>query len=495
MLKKIALLGFGCALLVALATGCCTQQARSSTTSTTPLTQTPAPVPQPVATAYYPAGLVKTMPEKAAVGEDIMYTIVVTAYDDIEGVFVTDVIPQGAKLIRTDPTSAVQQNKIIWNVGEMDKGTTATLKAWIRAEAVGKLGSCATIVAVPRSCAYTDIGKAVIAITKTGPTTAILGEEFAYTVVVKNTGSSVAKNVVVTDKIPDGLTHASGRDTMTVEMGDLEPSQAKQFDVRVKAAKRGKFVNQATATASNTETVSDDAPTTVLIRGLNLTKTTDDKELLINRVATYDITVANTGDTPLTGVVVTDTVAAETSIQSAPGASISGKTATWNLGTLNSGEKKNLSLKVISEVPGRFVDTASVTCQENLQQSSQADTLWVGVTGVLVEVVDDPDPIQVGEMTTFTIRVTNQGSTSAIRNLAVKALFPEETTPASASSGGSISGKNVVWPVLATLPAKQSVTYTIQARGVKAGDSRLKVEVTTENRSTPIVELESTTVY
>jgi uncharacterized repeat protein (TIGR01451 family) len=125
----------------------------------------------------------------------------------------------------------------------------------------------------------------------------------------------------------------------------------------------------------------------------------------------------------------------------------------------------------------------------------QTCTEWIGVTGVLVEVVDDPDPIQVGETTTFTIRVTNQGTTSAIQDLTIKAFFPEETTPSSASNGGTVSGKNVTWAPVSSVPAKQTITYTIQAKGVKAGDSRMRVEVTTRLRQNAIVELESTTVY
>ena len=71
--------------------------------------------------------------------------------------------------------------------------------------------------------------------------------------------------------------------------------------------------------------------------------------------------VSNTGDVDLTGVVVTDTAAPETVIATAEGATVSGTTATWNLGTLKAGEKKNLTVKVLSKVPGRFCDTASVT--------------------------------------------------------------------------------------------------------------------------------------
>ena len=224
-------------------------------------------------------------------------------------------------------------------------------------------------------------------------------------------------------------------------------------------------------------------------------KSTKDKEILINRTASYDIVVSNTGDTDLTGVVVTDTAAPETVIVAADGGTVAGNTASWNIGTLKASEKKNLGVKVQSKVPGKFCDTASVSTAQGLRDSAQDCTEWIGVTGVLVEVVDDPDPIQVGETTTFTIIVKNQGTTRNIEDLNIKATFAEQMDAAVASNGATVSGKTVTFPTVPTLAPKQSVTYTITGKAVKTGDHRLQVDVTTKARTNPIVELESTTVY
>jgi hypothetical protein len=42
---------------------------------------------------------------------------------------------------------------------------------------------------------------------------------------------------------------------------------------------------------------------------------------------------------------------------------------------------------------------------------------------------------------------------------------------------------------------KQAVTYTVVGKGLKAGDHRLEIQVTTRARQNPIVSVESTTVY
>ena len=77
------------------------------------------------------------------------------------------------------------------------------------------------------------------------------------------------------------------------------------------------------------------------------------------------------------------------------------------------------------------------------------------------------------------IRVTNQGSTRDIEDLNVKAKFPAQMDPQTASGNATVAGKTVTFPTVPTLAPKASVTYTIVGKGVTAGDSRLEVEVTT----------------
>jgi uncharacterized repeat protein (TIGR01451 family) len=437
----------------------------------------------------------KRMPAEVSLGQEFMYELNPTATACAGTVVVTDHIPAGATYVRSEPPAEVQGDRLVWNLGDLQPGESRPIKVWLRADKEGRLASCATVIAEPRVCAETLVGKPVLAIVKTGPEMAQLGTDVSYNVVVSNKGNAVAQQVVVTDTIPDGLTHSSGQRQLTFQVGDLGPNQSKSIPVVLRADKRGKVCNGAVAVSTNAGKVEAQACTTIVQPGLKLVKSTNDKQLLINRAATYTIVVSNIGDVPLTGVVVTDTAAPETSIASADGGTASGNSATWNVGQLSPGQQKELTVKVLSRVPGRFCDTATVATAQGLKESAQDCTEWIGVTGVLVEVVDDPDPIQVGETTTFTIRVTNQGSTRDIQDMSVKSTFGEQMDPTTASGGGSVNGKTVTWPVVARIGPKQSVTYTVIGKAVRPGDHRMETQVSTGLRTNPIVELESTTVY
>ena len=468
--------------------------AEPAPTPVKPAPRAAAPAPMAAAeTCWGLVRLVKRAPATASVGETIQYELVATAQCDAADVVITDTISPAATYVKSEPEpTSVEGKRLIWRIPGMHRGEAKTINVWVKADSEGELVNCATVIAVPQTCVSTMIGKPTLSIEKTGPETAMLGSDVTYNVVVSNKGSSPAKNVVVTDTLPDGLTHSSGQKTLSFNVGDLGPNQSKSIPVTVKAAQRGKFCNNAVAASSNAGEVKAEACTTVVQPGLKVVKT-GDKAQIFGRNASYQIVVSNIGDTALTDVVVTDTAPAQTSIVSATGASVSGNQAVWNVPSLKAGEEKTFDVKLTSRVAGSHCNGVTVTSAQGLKESSEACTVWKGVAGVLLEVVDDPDPIQIGEETLYTIRVTNQGYAD-INNIDIVANFPKEVTPTS-SDRGTVNGQTVNFPKVPSLASKQSFTYTIKGKGAVAGDSRLKVLMTADELTTPVLEEESTTVY
>jgi uncharacterized repeat protein (TIGR01451 family) len=149
-----------------------------------------------------------------------------------------------------------------------------------------------------------------------------------------------------------------------------------------------------------------------------------------------------------------------------------------------------------SKVEGTHCNGASVSTAEGLTGNAEACTKWTGYPAVLIEVIDTVDPLLVGEMTTYVIRVTNQG-TAPDKNVGITCRFPAQISPVSASGSTAtkVNGKIVNTTPYPVLQPGQVIEWRVEAKAQSEGDSRLKVDLKTDLLQTPVVEEESTHVY
>ena len=430
----------------------------------------------------------------AAAGSTFEIKIGVTALNNIANVQVSDKIPEGTVLVGTEPAAKVDGRNLSWSFPQLKNGDSRNLTIKLKATAEGDYQSCASVTAVPMACVTTRIGKPRLELTKTGPSSAVINQPITYNVTVINNGNMVAQNVVVTDTIPAGLRHATGQSTYTWNIGNLAPKQRETRAIVLTGTKGGDFCNKALAKSSNAGQAEAEACTKILVPGLNVDKSGPPLQFLGKR-ATYTIKVTNAGQTTLNDVVVVDSAPAATQILStSPTATVVGNRAEWRLPSLAPKAEKSFQVVLTTMTAGTHPNAVAVTTREGLQGSDTVPTVWKGISALLITVADDPDPILVNETTTYTITVRNQG-THDDTNIKLDGLFGEEITPVSASNGGSIDGKKVSFPAVPRLAPKESFQFTIKAKGVKAGDHRLKVTRTSTDIPKPTTAEESTRVY
>ena len=139
-----------------------------------------------------------------------------------------------------------------------------------------------------------------------------------------------------------------------------------------------------------------------------------------------------------------------------------------------------------------FNGTAKGACATEVSTSCQSRV--VAVAAILLEKADDPDPIGVGETTTYTVKITNQG-TADDSNVKMVVTIAPELVPVSATGNGTIDGQTVTFPVVPRLAPKDAVSYQIVAKGVKAGDGHTVFKLTSDVLTSAISAEESTHVY
>jgi uncharacterized repeat protein (TIGR01451 family) len=143
--------------------------------------------------------------------------------------------------------------------------------------------------------------------------------------------------------------------------------------------------------------------------------------------------------------------------------------------------------------PGRLVFNSTAASASVPSVQSSCETVAAGIAAILLEKADEPDPVSVGSNTTYTVKITNQG-TADDSNVKLVVTIPPELVPVSASEG-KIDGQIVTLPAVPKLPAKQMITYQIVAKGVKAGDGHTAFTLSSDVLKSPITAEESTTVY
>jgi uncharacterized repeat protein (TIGR01451 family) len=405
-------------------------------------------------------------------------------------------IPEGVTIVKSEPEAEEEDGLLVWRYPWMDPGSEQTITVWLKAAQEGAFVPCASVEAYPRSCYTVTVTRAQIAITKSGPTQATLNETFSYRIVVENVGNGTARDVVVYDELPSGLTHESGSRSLTFQVGDLAPGESKTIAVTVTAQERGEHVNKAVAESSNADAVNAQASTLVLYKDFKVFKSGPSQQFL-NRRARYDIVVTNLGDAAITDIQVVDAAPTPTRILTAEGAETqTERRAVWNIARLEGGAARQFTVTLTTSTPGTHVNKVVAVADDGTRRSAEAATLWKGMPAMLLEVVDTEDPLMVGEETVYIIKVTNQG-TAADGNVQIVAKFPRNITPVAGTgaTAGTIENNVVTFEPRRSLDAKESITYRIRAKGVEIGDARVKVYLTSDLLQTSVPEEESTHVY
>ncbi len=435
-----------------------------------------------------------TNPEMCMLGEQYPLEFTIKACDDVCDVVIHTTLPEGVSFVRSTPEAKVEGRKLTWTIPHMNKGDCIPAKVWLKCECEGELCACFCATATPVRFCSLLCAKPVLTCTKCGPNECKLGEPMNYTVTVTNRGSCTATGVVVTDDVPEPLEHASGLRTLTYNLGCLEPCQTKTVNMCFTAVRRGEVCNTVKVTACNADPTSCQSKCVVCLECVKIEKT-GPKEVQIGKNADYVITVTNTGDKPLTEVVVTDCTPSMTSIVSANGAKINGSQAVWRMKQLNPGEKVSFALTLTTCTPGCYTNRVSVNNCQGCTDCAEVTTRWKGRPALTACINDTADPICIGEPTSYNIDVTNQGSESDNKVVLV-VRFPPEIVPESISGdvAGKISGQTVTFDAYDNFAPRQKLSYRVTARAKSSGDARVIAEITSASITKPIVQQESTIV-
>jgi uncharacterized repeat protein (TIGR01451 family) len=282
-------------------------------------------------------------------------------------------LPEGVKT--TD-----NKSNVVADVGDLPAGVSRTVEVPVKLERRGTFAVAGKFTAddglATEKSTNVTARQPELVVTKTGPTNAYVGEQFAYEIVVTNKGDADATNLVVVDSLPAGTQATDpGKNAsvtngkVTWNLGTLAKGASTTLKLNASSANIGPARNSVTATADCAKPATVSAETQIVgIPALLLEVVDSPDPVRLNGETTYTITVTNQGSAVATNVKVVCTLEGEMTFVSAGGAtnaSAEGTTVTFQpLATLAAKAKATYTVTVKATGVGDVRFKTSMTADQ-----------------------------------------------------------------------------------------------------------------------------------
>ena len=219
------------------------------------------------------------------------------------------------------------------------------------------------------------------------------------------------------------------------------------------------------------------------------------EEAYVFKPEVFKITIENTGDTDLENVWITDLLPEGSSIFDPGRGRVSDNAIGWLIPNLPAGASQLITTEIAATRTGESTNTVKLLSETGLEASDSVTTKWLAVPGVTVSITDSKDPIRIGEPTTYTIQVRNQGDFEPVSGT-ITVAFSDGIKPTEVAGDavGTIDGQTVTFPRTTLEPSKDT-NLSITAEGNNIGAGRAIMKFSADFLTDPIISQEATNVY
>jgi len=474
--------------------------------------------------------LQKTGPATAGVGDTITYRIVVSNPGNLplEGVRVTDEVPQGLEYLGSNPVAQATGRRLQWQLGQLGANQSRALEVSLRTGRQGGVTSCADATAAggltARDCVTTTVGAATVDLKVSGPHKARVGDQVTFELTITNRGQQSATGLVIKDWFDEGFQHAVAQSPITRSLGTLAPNQSRRIGVTFRAARAGRLCHDVEVTGAGGIRVTGRGCVTV-------SRTTPEQPAPlqpeptgqaavsveksgpsiseVDKRAEFVVIVTNTGQQTLTNVKVVDHYDASL----APDMATEGyqfdadsRELSWTIDTLSPGRSTRLRVECrCKEVALQACNRVTVATEQGPRAEDQAclrispaAAVLPSMSGLAMSVVDLRDPVSVGKEFTYEIRVTNNAQTSD-RQVTLLVTVPDQMLVVRLGTSGpskyDVDGQTIRFEPVAEIRSGETITYRVRVLAQQPGEVQLRAQLTSQNVQQAITVEESTQVF
>ena len=441
------------------------------------------------------------------IGDSVEWTITVvnvgpsTAFN----VTVRDILPDGVIITKIDDSASGSFNNEtrIWEIGELKVNEPVSL---ILVTELLTEGNVTNIVVVntttyepnktnneANNTTYVN-PLCDVEISKSVNSSVVpLNDSVVWTIEVINHGPSVARNVVVNDTLPAGLTLINAIPFVgdysdgIWDIGDLDVDTPVYLVLITQATQGGNITNIAVVTTTTNDTNKSNNiannTTEVQVCDLEIIKLVSSKKALVGEELTWTIIVINHGPSPAYDVEVLEDIPSSLRLIDAIASkgTYNKDNNIWTIGELDKGSTE--TLVIITEVlsVGNItnpVEVSTTTPDSNKSNNKANNTTEAfAIVDLVVKKSSDKDQYHVNDIIHWTITVSNKGPCDAHGVLATDVLPSGVEFVSYNASKGTYDVASGKWTI-GDLANGESVTLDIYCVALKEGIITNEVNVT-----------------
>lgn len=430
--------------------------------------------------------------EEVRVGDTFTYTIKITNTGDAASneIIIRDIIDSRLDLISASEGNVVG-NTWTMTIESLKVGGTITVTLTVKVNDTANPGDV-----VPNTVTATEEGKdpvededdvtivdSNVTIEKSVNKSVVnVGEEFIYTITIRNTSDVDSKQITVTDTIDSSLTIKSAPNgsingnTITYNVGILKGGESRTYNITVVAKEKLNdntvVHNVAVLKEVGKPDKEDDVDITVVKPILSVEKnaitTTGTKIVQPNEEYEYEIIVKNTGNGNSNQVVIKDTIDSHLTIVDADGGTVSGQTITWNVDSIKAGETitYRIKVRVNNDTTLNTIIPNEVIVTHDDEEYKDDDDVTVIDSDIYLNKVASVEVVDINEEFYYTITVSNKG-TADESNLTVTDQIPSSLSVVNIEVPENVkhtSNNNLTVFTIDNLPAESSVEIKVHVR-------------------------------
>ncbi len=439
--------------------------------------------------------------EEIQVGKKAAFLIMVSNRGSVDALDVTvvDKVPRGAQFAGSEPQPASAAGEIlVWELGRIPAGEDRVIRMNIIPEVEGELGSTASLMFASQASSRVLATQPKLELAVESPPNVLIGDQQNMVLVIRNSGSGIARNVKLTVDVPENLSHPSGASIEGV-LADLHPNESRRIDTLAFSAIQPGIADCVIRVLTD-DGVQAQQNVSVDVRAPKLVaQIQGPKERYLQREATYTVAVANTGTATATQL--------EFAVHLPAGFAYVGcdkPAATYDrarhvvllrLAELPASAKAPFQISLLPIELGNQSISVKTTGDLGIVADASTQVVVNGRAELDFTIGQDNGQIEVGATTTYEVRILNKGD-KPDRNVTLVIDLPQGSTVVDVSPKGAVAnGNQIQFPPIAEMPIRDSRTYRFVVQHNQSGTQKVAARLISENLNVGVMKEVPTFVY